>query len=64
MMNNTPKLPKAGGAQKATAAIKKFRDQKPSDRLIKIISEYDIENTDKEVVIRKPAIAAKDVEKN
>ena len=40
MSNNTPKLPKTGGAEKAAEAIKKFRNQQPSDRLVKIISEY------------------------
>jgi hypothetical protein len=63
MSNNTPKLPKTGGAQKATEAIKKFRNQQPSDRLVKIISEYGNEvDAEKEKASKKPAAAAKDVE--
>ena len=53
---NKPKLPKSGGAKKALESIKKFRNQQPSDRLVKITSEYG-QN------VKKPGVAAKkDVE--
>ncbi|MNL01762.1 hypothetical protein D3C87_1222450 [compost metagenome] len=40
MSAEKPKLPKRGGAKRALLAIKKFRNHQPSERLIKIISEY------------------------
>ena len=61
MFKQNPKLPKSGGAEKAVDIIKKFRNQQPSERLVKIISEYEV-NTEKEKVSKKPAVAAKDVE--
>lgn len=36
-----PKLPKSDGPKQAMAIIKKFRNQKPSEKLIQIISEYE-----------------------
>ena len=63
MSNDTPKLPKTGGAKKALEAVKKFRNQQPSDRLVKIISEYGNEvEVEKDKAPKKPSIAAKDVE--
>lgn len=40
MSNNNPKLPKSGGAKKALDAIKRFRNQQPTKRLVEIISKY------------------------
>lgn len=57
-MNEKPKIPKHGGAQAAVNAVKKFRKQQPSEKLIKIVSE--IPDTDNSK--SKPDIAAKDSE--
>lgn len=63
MSSNNLKLPKKGGAKKAAEAIKKFRDQEPSDRLIKIISEYGNDlAVDKEPTPKRTLVAAKDTE--
>lgn len=63
MSKNTPKLPKSDGAKKALGAIKKFRNQQPSDRLVKIISEYgDDVQTEPDKESKKPTIAAKDMD--
>ena len=40
MSEEKPKLPKNGGAKRAQLAVKKIRNHQPSERLIKIISEY------------------------
>lgn len=57
MSKETPKLPRKGGAQAAIAAVKKFRKQPPSERLIKIISEVPESEG-----VSKPDVAAKDAE--
>ena len=63
MSKNKPKLPKSGGAQKALDAIKKMRNQQPSDRLVKIISEYGNDvSAEKDNGSKKTPIAAKDLE--
>lgn len=59
MAKDNPKLPQKDGAKKAMEAVKKFRNQQPSERLIKIISEIPEMETDKP---KKPDIAARDVE--
>lgn len=41
MNQHFSKIPKLDGVKKAKEALKKFRNQKPSEKLIKIISEYD-----------------------
>lgn len=63
MSKNVPKLPKSGGAKKAQDAIRKIRNQQPSDRLVEIISEYrnDIQD-DNDKNTKKTPIAAKDME--
>lgn len=63
MSKNTPKLPKSGGAEKALDTIKKLRKQQPSDRLVKIISEYGNDvPAEKDDSSKKPPVAAKDME--
>lgn len=63
MSKNTPKLPKSGGAEKALDTIKKIRNQQPSDRLVKIISEYGNDvPAEKDDSSKKPPVAAKDME--
>ncbi|MFP5520648.1 MAG: hypothetical protein ACLGGX_12145 [Bdellovibrionia bacterium] len=63
MSKNTPKLPKSGGAQRALDTIKKLRNQQPSDRLVKIISEYGNDvPAEKDNGSKKPPVAAKDLE--
>lgn len=60
MSINKPKLPRSGGAEKAAKVVNKFRNQKPSDNLVKIISEYGSDS--EKVKLPKPTTAAKGVE--
>ncbi len=62
MSNNKPKLPSSGGAEKAAKAVSKFKNQQPSDQLVKIISEYGVDADTEKEKLPKPVIAAKDVE--
>jgi len=58
--NTKVKVPKTGGAKRATEVLNKLRKQRPSEELVNIIAEYPIEPT----VQDKPKIdrAARDAE--
>ena len=58
--NQTVKIPASGGVERSAQILKKMRKKEPSDELVKIISE--IPETESDKPVKKPGIAAKDLE--